>query len=343
MDDSFPQTDCEARTDREARSPSPPSSANYSTDTTTSPVKPAGSMGFFAAVGDSSSSAPSSSSPTSDGSFAPRVDGLTQVITAIGLTFGRESGSPDELSFGDDGGPDRGAEVSVAAETVRQVRFLLRYGDYAGMVWNVLRRISRLSNTPLPDTVVAFDPELDIGEEDQAVEELSGPPGAWQILRRLVDLLNNREGIQIDESMARSAIKAYVLRNKLCHSSNLRGKCPRDIARDAGKLGDVLPDELHQDRATWERIVRSFGDLRSWMADAPLPGELIFHDAMPNSMQQEELMRDLNRGLRHDRLDQMYVKDGEAKRLNQLRPGRVGSDPLPYVPTMEPTYSPSRR
>ncbi|KAI2753377.1 hypothetical protein CBS147339_1318 [Penicillium roqueforti] len=263
MDDSFPQTDCEARTDREARSPSPPSSASYSTDTTTSPVKPAGPMGFFAAVGDSSSSAPSSSSPTSDGSFAPRVDGLTQVITAIGLTFGRESGSPDELSFGDDGGPDRGAEVSVAAETVRQVQFLLRYGDYAGMVWNVLRKISRLSNTPLPDTVVAFDAELDIGEEDQAVEELGGPPGAWQILRRLVDLLNNREGIQIDESMARSAIKAYALRNKLCHSSNLRDKCPPDIARDAGDCATT----------GWTRC----------------------------------------------------------------------SDPLPYVPTMEPTYSPSRR
>ncbi|KAI2707776.1 hypothetical protein CBS147332_6834 [Penicillium roqueforti] len=212
MDDSFPQTDCEARTDREARSPSPPSSANYSTDTTTSPVKPAGPMGFFAAVGDSSSSAPSSSSPTSDGSFAP---------------------------------------------------------------------ISRPSKMPLPDTVVAFDAELDIGEEDQAVEESSGPPGAWQILRRLVDLLNNRDGIQIDESMARSAIKAYALRNK------------------------ALPQQQ--------------------------PSE------------QEELMRDLNRGLRHDRLDQMYGKDGEAKRLNQPRPGRAGSDPLPYVPTMEPTYSPSRR
>ncbi|KAJ5801788.1 uncharacterized protein N7518_003856 [Penicillium psychrosexuale] len=58
-----------------------------------------------------------------------------------------------------------------------------------------------------------------------------------------------------------------------------------NIARDAGDVGDMLPDELNQDRATWERIVRSFGGLGSWMADARLPDKLIFHDVMPNSMQ----------------------------------------------------------
>ncbi|KAJ5433819.1 hypothetical protein N7491_004414 [Penicillium cf. griseofulvum] len=324
--------------------PLPPSSANSSTDTTTSPVEPARPMGFFAAADDLSSSAPSLPSPTSDGSFAPRVDGLTQIIAAIGLPIGRDLGTPSELPFGDDGGPDRRAEVSVAAETVRQVQFLLRYGDYAGMVRNVLRRISRLSDTPLPDSVASFDAELDVAEEDQDDdEEFPGSPGAWQILSRLVDLLNNREEIRIDKPMARSAIKVYALRNKLCHSSNLRSATSPDIACDVGDVGGMLPDELNQDQATWERIVRSFGDLRSWMADAPLPGELIFHDVMPNPMQQEELMRDLNRGLRHDRLNQMHGKDGVAKRLNQPRPGRAGSDPLPYVPTMEPTYSPSRR
>ncbi|KAF9252886.1 hypothetical protein LCP9604111_412 [Penicillium roqueforti] len=99
---------------------------------------------------------------------------LHRVITAIGRTFERSSGSPDELSFGDDGGPDRRAEVSDAAETVRQVQFLLRYGDYAGMVWNVLRRISRLSDTPLPDFVVSFDTDLDVGGEDQDDGALPG-------------------------------------------------------------------------------------------------------------------------------------------------------------------------
>ena len=115
-------------------------------------MQPAGPVGLFAVPGASASSL---SSPTSDGSFGLRVDGLTQTIVAIGLTIGRDSGLPEELSFGDDGGPDRRAEVSAATETARQVQFLLRYGDYAGMVWNVLRRISRLSDTPLPDSVVA--------------------------------------------------------------------------------------------------------------------------------------------------------------------------------------------
>jgi hypothetical protein len=39
-------------------------------------------------------------------------------------------------------------------------------------------------------------------------------------------------------------------------------------------------------------------------------------------------MRDFDRGSRHDRLDQMHGMDGEA----------AGSDPLPYVPTMERDY-----
>ena len=64
--------------------------------------------------------------------------------------------------------------MSDAAETVRQVQFLLRYGDYAGMVWNVLRRISRLSDTPLPDFVVSFDTDLDVGGEDQDDGALPG-------------------------------------------------------------------------------------------------------------------------------------------------------------------------
>ncbi|KAJ5801179.1 uncharacterized protein N7518_003247 [Penicillium psychrosexuale] len=75
----------------------------------------------------------------------------SKVITAIGRTFGRESGSPDELSFGDDGGPDRRVEVSDAAETVRQVQFLLRY-----------------------DSVVSFDADLDVGGEDQDDGALPG-------------------------------------------------------------------------------------------------------------------------------------------------------------------------
>ncbi|KAJ5945950.1 hypothetical protein N7454_002789 [Penicillium verhagenii] len=68
-----------------------PSSAISSTDTTTSPTEPARPVEFFAAAGDSSSSAPSLPSPTSDGCFAPRVDGLTEIIAAIGLNFGREN------------------------------------------------------------------------------------------------------------------------------------------------------------------------------------------------------------------------------------------------------------
>lgn len=283
-------------------------------------------------------------SPSSDGSFAQRVDGLTEILAVIGRPIGRSSGGPDELSFGDDGGPDRGAELRAAAETARQVQFLLRYGDYAGLLWNVLRRISQLSNRPLPNSVASFDDDLGDEYEDQDDdEELSGAVGPWQNLRRLITLLDNEEGIRIDERMARSAIKVYALRNELCHSSNFRSAQQPDIVNDTRDVERLLPDELNQDRATWERIVRSSGDLRRWLADAPHPGELTFCDVKPNSMQKEELMREFDRGLCHGRLNQMHGKDGEAKRLNQPRPDRAGSDPLPYVPTMDPTYSPSRR
>ena len=88
---------------------------------------------------------------------------------------------------------DRRTEVSVAAETARKVHFLLWYGDYTDMVWNVLRRISRLSDTPLLDSVVSFDADLDVGGEDQDAEELPGALRPRQTPRRLIDLLNNRE------------------------------------------------------------------------------------------------------------------------------------------------------
>ena len=87
---------------------------------------------------------------------------------------------------------DRRTEVSVAAETARKVHFLLWYGDYTDMVWNVLRRISRLSDTPLLDSVVSFDADLDVGE-DQDAEGLPGDMRPRHTPRLLIDLLNNRE------------------------------------------------------------------------------------------------------------------------------------------------------
>ena len=65
--------------------------------------------------------------------------------------------------------------------------------------------------------------------------------------------------------MARSATKVYALRNKLCHSSNLRSARPPDIAHDAGDVGDMFPDELNQDHTTWEHIVRCFRVPGSWI------------------------------------------------------------------------------
>jgi hypothetical protein len=229
--------------------------------------------GFLAAPGDLSSTSPRSLSPDSDISFARRVVELVEIIEDIGLSLGLNPGTPEEESYRIDGGPDLRIGLRAATRTVSQVHFLLRYGDDAGDVWDALSRAARRSSVNLPDSVVSFDTELDLdveGSDDD--EESPGAGGSWQTLRRLITLVNDGEGVRIDERMARSAIKVYALWNRLCHRTNLRNATSADIAHDAGDVGDLLPEGLNQDRATWERIVESSLHLGMWSADALPPG-----------------------------------------------------------------------
>ncbi|CAG7922365.1 unnamed protein product [Penicillium olsonii] len=335
--DDMPQTDCSARTDREVRSSPPPSFANSSTD-----YKPQRSgqplNGFFLPAGDVSS--PSDLSPTSNSSFARQLGELVHLTADFKSLIKGSDATAAERPFGDDGGPD-GEDVSAGTETVRKVQFLLRYGDYAGVIWNCLRRISRLSRKSLPESVALFERILE-GEDGQISDEGEGE--MTSLLRDLVIRLQ-QDGAQIDYWMARAVIRVYADRNQLCHNARVRRANSTDIIYDAREVERLLPDKLMNDRVTWERIVRSCADLKAWLDRTRLPDQLQFQNIMPTSIQQKEFKQELDRGLRKDRLDQMYGKDGEAKRLKQpcSRPDRAQSDPVPYVPTMDPVYSPSRR
>ncbi|CAG8178581.1 unnamed protein product [Penicillium olsonii] len=334
--EDIPQTDCSARTDREVRSSPPPSFANSSTDD-----KPQRSgqplMGFFRPAGDVSSS--SESSPTSNSSFARQLGELVHLTADFESFIKGFDAKAAVRPFGDDGGPD-GEDVSAGTETVRKVQFLLQYGDYAGVIWNCLRRISRLSLKSLPDSVASF--ERDLEREDG--QNSNGEGEMTSLLRDLVIRLR-QDDARIDYRMARAAIRVYADRNQLCHNVRVRRANSADIIYDAREVERLLPDKLMNDRVTWERIARSCADLKAWLDRTRLPDQLQFRNVMPTSIQQKEFKQELDRGLRKDRLDQMYGKDGEAKRLKQpcSRPDRAQSDPVPYVPTMDPVYSPSRR
>lgn len=257
---------------------------------------------------------------------------FTENLAALHDDFDKGKAGPSEPD--DPSSPrepvDLGEELEHIEKAVRQREFLLRYGDYAGVVWNCLRKIGRLSSISLPNSVVEFDDALARESPDSDWDDQPQGDGVWGDLTGLVAELNREDGIRIDVEMAREAIRVYALRNVLCHAPRDRGANNARIRKDVRDLDILGADESIHSRDAFRRIVQSSGALKAWVTTAD---EFQFRNIRPNNLQREDLLQELDRGLHKDRLEQMYGKDGEAKRLNQPRPERAGSDPLPYVPT----------
>ncbi|KAE8364682.1 hypothetical protein BDV27DRAFT_157630 [Aspergillus caelatus] len=139
--------------------------------------------------------------------------------------------------------PDSGGSspaISASHGDPVQLEFLCRVGDYAGRLWNCLRKAADASNLSLPDRVGTFHDNL---------TRVDGQYGAGDDTETLVGCVNylRSKGLDVDVPMARLAIAIYTERNTA-------------IDRDIGRLPQILPEDQTANREILERLMHFYGD-----------------------------------------------------------------------------------
>ncbi|KAJ5563658.1 hypothetical protein N7535_008822 [Penicillium sp. DV-2018c] len=224
--------------------------------------------------------------------------------------------------------------------TARSQEFYLRYGDHMGRVWKCLELASRrVPQGHWPAGVIAvvlkLEEELGGGE---ASEKLAG------VLQHLEGL-----GIQISSDVAKAAIMAYAIRNKICHGGpgRLDDKQTRDeIASNADDLEKFLPDDQKTDRDLWVRIVKLWKKCGRYVEDVrksapettPTPDSSSLLAAPPRTAEQKEkFTRALEKGSFQGELDQLSREGGPCRQDSPHRTQSTRSDPFHGVPSKRKT------
>ncbi|KAJ5663272.1 hypothetical protein N7507_004003 [Penicillium longicatenatum] len=258
-----------------------------------------------------------------DGEGPSTADDLpTTISRVLGMLgeysslFEIELDSDSDLGLGEPVPSNPLDDLDKVSQIIRQMKFHLRYGDYAGRLWKCLDYASRRAHRPWPSTVTAFAEEL-------KREERIGEGDASSDLQVVLDLLNKEiselgnTSNSVSAEMAKAAIKVYATRNQLSHADvktlGARGQ-QLSLERDVKDLDAYLPVNGRTERGTWTRIVNFWEESRD------------------NAVEKEEFEHDLAEGMLRGELDPFY-NDGGARRSNIPPRTRdsTRSDPMPYM------------
>lgn len=237
-------------------------------------------------------------------------------------------------TLGVDAPTDLEDKLDSAQETIRLVLFAIKYGDYAGRIWNWVRFASFRTSKAMPDKVVTAWKHL---EEERRL----GGGQTSRTLKECIRILKG-DGLRVNQKMAELAIQLYARRNKLCHGKHERG----DSVKDARDVDRHIPDEQREDGKHWERMVKLWDAAGEWLKDdlaqraqqrdqrasdnsysrflANAPSSVSVHE-------QNEFRQAIDNRLRREELD-LFI-DGGARRPKTPYRTRMSarSDVAPYV------------
>ncbi|KAJ5657583.1 uncharacterized protein N7484_001232 [Penicillium longicatenatum] len=273
-----------------------------------------------------------------DGEGPSTADDLpTTISRVLGMVgeysslFEIELDSDSDLGLGEPVPSNPLDDLDKVSQIIRQMKFHLRYGDYAGRLWKCLDYASRRAHRPWPSTVTAFAEEL-------KREERIGEGDASSDLQVEISELGNTSN-SVSAEMAKAAIKVYATRNQLSHADvktlGARGQ-QLSLQRDVKYLGAYLPGIDCTERGAWTRIVNFWEESREWLDDEctrrSTNQSRFLAIAPSNDVEKEEFEHDLAEDMLRGELDPFY-NDGGARRPNIPPRTRdsTRSDPMPYM------------
>lgn len=144
-------------------------------------------------------------------------------------------------------------DLEKLEKAARRLRVSLRFGDYAGRIWNCLRLASQRTNHALPSSVVAAAEHIDCKDPADGGKTLRA------VQESVSELVKDRVGLS--EETAKAAIRVYAARNLICHADN---RTPGSLRRDIEGLERLLSDHRGDDCEHLGRLVKLWGPAGTW-------------------------------------------------------------------------------
>ncbi|KAJ5690557.1 hypothetical protein N7462_004949 [Penicillium macrosclerotiorum] len=256
-----------------------------------------------------------------------RIRQVGDTLDVYRQLFRIESASPDDdfMLSGPAGTSSVIDEIETIEKALRQLKFLLRYGDYAGRVWKCLQLASRRTPNPLPSSVVTVNSSLE-------TDRLDGGHQIFCTLQGSVKALRKDGWSDLDTAAAMEVIKAYATRNQVCHRES---KTKEQLRKDCSELASLLPGDWVTSHGAWVRSVNLWDRAEERLAQelAPATTDTSLTRFCANALsrhsisEKREFQQVLMAGLFHSELE--HLCDGGEQKPHTphrtLRGGKVRS------------------